>query len=788
MKSLSLKAQILVLLTVVVTVVIFLLTLLTFGQVRRQLYRSLAQKAQSVSAVVAENAGPGLEFQDSIFVGEIAQGVFQDEDVLGVWVYDINNTSIFCRVNDPALATRFGAGYNIDSLIVRHLDAICIVERPIFVRGEKVGCLRLAATQSASMARIRDTIAPIVTGAAAMLIFSIIVGLFMSRRLVRPIQTFEEAAARISTGDMASAINLTVLHRDFLSLGTSFNNMRTALQKAFNELNQSRDQLELQVAERTQELRAELAERQKVEEALRAGEEVLKATIESTADGILVVNAGGKVITSNARFAKMWHIPDGLFATGSDRQLIDYVLDQLVDPDGFLTRVQTLYKSTEEDYDVIYFKDGRVFERYSCPLMKNGDAAGRVWSFRDVTDRVRAEEQRMQLQEKLERAERMEALGVLAGGVAHDLNNMLGPVVGYADLILMKLDEANPIRKQVMRIGKSAQDAANIIQDLLTLARRGRCEMTPTRANDVIRDYLDSAAFQQLSMQRTDVRVDLHLATEDTYILGSAPHLSKIIMNLVVNAYEAMPNGGTLTIETSRRYLNKLYGGYERVDPGEYIVLRVRDTGVGIDPKDMGKIFEPYYSKKKMGSSGSGLGLAIVYGIVKDHRGYYDIMSEIGKGTEFILYFPVTQVRNAQQSEEKSDYRGTETVLVVDDVADQRDLSVAILTSFGYSAVAAENGRAAVQYLINHTVDLVLLDMIMEKDFDGLDAYSEIIKYHPGQKCIIISGYSATERVSEMQKLGAGRYLRKPYTRETLGKAVREELDGVLIPAPPHAN
>ena len=409
---------------------------------------------------------------------------------------------------------------------------------------------------------------------------------------------------------------------------------------------------------------------------------------------------------------------------------------------------------------------------------RNQQVIGVLGTYEDITRQKAAEEQRKQLQEKLERAQRMESLGILAGGVAHDLNNMLGPLVGYPELILRKLPEDSPIRKQVMRIGRSAQEAADVIQDLLTLARRGRYEMVPTNLNDIVDEFLESPTFLRTQERHPDIDVNLNLDRNLGSILGSASHLSKVVMNLIINACDAMPGGGTLTIESSQRYLTELEGGHDKVVNGDYAVLRVADTGMGIDPADLEKIFEPYYSKKKMGRSGSGLGLSVVYGIVKDHKAYYDIVSEKDKGTEFILYFPITEADNEEEQAEELHIEGNEVILVVDDVQEQREVAIDMLSSLGYEVHEATGGSEAINMIDGRAYDLVVLDMIMEKDLDGLDTYRALLKKRPGLKAVIVSGYSATDRVNETLKLGAGQYVRKPYTLETIGKAVRMVLNG----------
>jgi PAS domain S-box-containing protein len=396
---------------------------------------------------------------------------------------------------------------------------------------------------------------------------------------------------------------------------------------------------------------------------------------------------------------------------------------------------------------------------------------------REITERKNAEEQERVLRGMLERAERMESLGVLAGGVAHDLNNILGPLLGYPELILSFLPEDSPAVDHVERMTESAQQAASVVQDLLTLARRGRYEMAPTNLNDVVKSYLNSPGYLRLAESTPSVSLACNLDSGLKNILGSAPHLSKVVMNLVINAFEAMPDGGSLTIKTSQRHLDELIGGYAKIEQGDYVILVVRDTGCGIDCHDLEKIFEPYFSRKHMGTSGSGLGLPVVYGVVKDHKGYYDVFSEVDKGTEFVLYFPASSVQDNRIKENADDIRGHEKILVVDDSSPQREVAVELLTSLGYDAVSVENGHAAVVYLKTNAVDLVILDMIMEDGFDGLDTYREIKKFDPSQKAIIVSGFSPTDRVQQALDLGAGSYVKKPFTRSQLGRAVRLTLD-----------
>ncbi len=529
--------------------------------------------------------------------------------------------------------------------------------------------------------------------------------------------------------------------------------------------------------EQKSDLEVEILERRRTEEAVRSREGLLRATLESTADGILVASCDGRVTHRNEKFLELWRIPKELANDADDELLIGYVLSQLKDPTAFITKVTALYASSDESFDTLEFLDGRVFDRYSCPLAQEGRVVGRVWSFRDVTQQRKAEEARLQLQESLERAQRMESLGLLAGGVAHDLNNILGPVVGYSELLMRDVNEDPRILGRLQKINRSAQEAAAVIQDLLALARRGRYEMHPLNINQVVNSYVESVGCEKLRERHPDIRLNLELNPAARPILGSEVHLGKVVMNLVTNAFEAMPLGGCLTIVTEQAHLDHLYGGYRDIEADDYVILRVKDTGTGIAKEDIAKIFEPYFSRKTMGRSGSGLGLSIVYSIVKDHHGYYDILSEVGKGTEFILYFPASEKTPAAAADKQDIQGGTERVLVVDDRPEQREMACEIIASLGYSVQTAENGHQAVEIMTRETVDVIVLDMIMEPDFDGLDTYREILKICPRQKAVIVSGFSATDRTQQTLDLGAGRYVRKPYSVEELARALREELD-----------
>lgn len=391
---------------------------------------------------------------------------------------------------------------------------------------------------------------------------------------------------------------------------------------------------------------------------------------------------------------------------------------------------------------------------------------------------------RKKLQFQLEQAQKMEAIGTLAGGVAHDLNNILGGLVGYPDLLLMDLPQGSLMRQPLTTVKKSGEKAAAIVQDMLTLARRGVDLRTAVNLNNIIDEYLQSPEHEKIISFYPYIKFLVDLDPDLPNILGSEIHLSKTLMNLVSNGAEAIPQGeGRIRIKTYSSHLDDPLRGFQTVVEGDYAVLSIEDSGSGMTEEEMANIFEPFYTKKKMGRSGTGLGMSVVSSTVKDHKGFIDIKSRLGAGSRFELYFPVTH----QVIQEKvnhfsfENYMGHETILVVDDVPEQREVATIILGKLGYRVITVTSGEAAVDYLQERSVDLLLLDMIMDPGIDGLETYRLVLKRHPHQKAVIASGYAETDRVREVLQLGAGAFVRKPYSLERLGTAVRDVLDAAVL-------
>ena len=405
----------------------------------------------------------------------------------------------------------------------------------------------------------------------------------------------------------------------------------------------------------------------------------------------------------------------------------------------------------------------------------------------EIEERLRAEEEQSRLRGQLAQAQKMEAIGLLAGGVAHDLNNILAGIIGYPELLLMDLPEHSPLRPRIEAVQKSGQKAAAVVQDLLTLARRGGATKEGVEINRIVQEYLESLEFQALMRHHPAVRLMEQLEEGLPAIRGSGVQLMQMLMNLIINAAEAMPDGGTICVSTAV-CRNGAEGG--KVPPGRYVILMVSDTGVGIASQDLERIFEPFFTRKVMGRSGSGLGMAVVWNTVRDHGGFIECDSARGQGTTFTLYFPVTQMSTVQVDlcQGRQGCRGDgERILIVDDVALQREIGSDMLRRLAYNVDCVSSGEEALEYLHKRPVDLLVLDMVMDPGMDGLETFRQARRLDPCQKALLVSGYSESIHIQEALDLGVGAFLKKPYLFEELGQAVRAVLQteapgGVALP------
>jgi two-component system cell cycle sensor histidine kinase/response regulator CckA len=401
-------------------------------------------------------------------------------------------------------------------------------------------------------------------------------------------------------------------------------------------------------------------------------------------------------------------------------------------------------------------------------------------------ERRKAEQRKLEVHDQLIRAERMASLGMLAEGAADDLAQILTPIGEDVEALRKKVVAGGDECRLLDEIEAASNKASAVIQDLQIIGKGGRFEKRPVDINVVVREWLSTDQCEDLKMRYPRTRLQTSLGVGLPRISGSAAQLSKVVANMVINAFESLPNGGIVTVTTGSEPVMQPVGRYGTGQPGEYVILSVHDSGGGMLPEDVERVFEPFYPRKKMGRHVlSGLGLTLVYRVVADHEGFIDVETAQGRGTTFRIYLPLPMSTIADTLDLKADYTGSETVLVVDDYEAHRNAAAEVLRALGYTVVTACSGREAVEMFRatmddneGEGIDLVVIDLVLGDEFDGVDTYKNLLEICPDQKAIMVSGFSDINRIVEARKLGITHCIQKPYSADSLGRAVRSELDG----------
>jgi PAS domain S-box-containing protein len=542
-----------------------------------------------------------------------------------------------------------------------------------------------------------------------------------------------------------------------------------------DEIRHANADLDKRVEERTSELaranaalRLENQQRRYTEKQLQESVSLLNATLESTADGILVVSSEGAVRSFNQKFVEMWHMPATSLATLSDAALLRWAEPQLEDPEGFLQSTRAVYATPEQSsLDTLKLRDGRVFERYSQPQNIGPKMVGRVWSFRDIT-------QAQTMQSELRQAQKMEAVGRLAGGVAHDFNNVLMLISGYTSQLLDDPQLPASGKSLANQIVIATERAASLTRQLLAFSRKHPVTPLLVDINNIVLDMK-----QMLSRLLHDpVRFNITTGPGILPVYADRSQIELMILNLVLNARDAMPHGGNLTVTTTEAFLDSRSSDRDK-ESMTYVVLQISDTGHGMTPDISSHIFEPFFTTKGVGR-GTGLGLSTVYGIVEQAGGHITVESEPDQGTTFRVYFPKAETvpLPAQQPglPALSASGNTETILLVEDENGIRAMTKTYLQSLGYGVLEAENGSKAIEisHEFNGAIHLLLSDIIMP-GMRGDDLARLIQQERPETAVMFISGYANVHELDPLIPV-----LEKPFAFPELGRQIRATLDSSI--------
>lgn len=562
------------------------------------------------------------------------------------------------------------------------------------------------------------------------------------------IKSFTPLLSKLATSCIACEQNEELIrHR---------NDLETLVQEKSSEL-----------VERNYRLEQEILQKVQTEKELRESEERYAAVVNQAVEGIFLLDPTSKeILHSNQSLQKMvGYTKEALIG----RQVYDIVYHHRSEVDNNIEIVPTLdhYFVGERKYR--HHNGTAVDVEVSAKTITFSGKRSILVIVRDISDKKRAQEEKEELKEKLRHAQKFEALGSLAGGVAHDLNNILSGIIGYPELLLKKIPQGSELTKPLMAIHDSGMRASTIVADLLTVARSAASVREKCNLHELIDQYCSSPEFLELTSEHSEVVYEKELKARKPFILCSSVHIKKCLMNLVVNATEAIGDEGTVRIKTYEQ---------EKSD-NSYVVVEISDTGPGISRKDQQRIFDPFYTKKEMGRSGTGLGLTVVHNTVIDHSGKITVDSS-EHGTSFKLYFPYYSEEDKEELHEKQveSYmsKNKEQILVVDDEPLLQDIASGMLSELGYQVTVVSSGEEAVEYTKKHHVDLFIIDMLMDPGINGRQTFEALREIMPDAKAIIVSGFSESNEVKRVLQLGAKAFVLKPYSFGELGEIVQEVL------------
>jgi signal transduction histidine kinase/CheY-like chemotaxis protein len=509
-------------------------------------------------------------------------------------------------------------------------------------------------------------------------------------------------------------------------------------------------------------------DRRKAEKELRRRTAFFEAQVDSAQDGVLVVDSKGRKILQNRRMNELLKIPQHVSENPDNTPQLEYVATLMKNPGQFADKVNYLTFHPEQiSREEIELLDGTILEESSSPVRdKERNYYGRIWILRDITER-------RQLEEQFRQAQKMEAVGQLTGGIAHDFNNLLTVILGCSEFIEEEMKKNPRLHKMAQMILDAAQRGADLTHRMLAFARRQALQPKPIDVNRMLAN-MESILRRTLS---ADIDLEVIKSGEDCTALVDLTQLESALLNLCVNARDAMPGGGKLIVETGIATLDSSYAEHNAdVTPGQYILIAVSDTGCGISPENLDHVFDPFFTTKEVGK-GTGLGLSMVYGFVKQSQGHVKIYSEPGEGTSVKLYLPKADQESEPANQEAiliADLHGSEVILLVEDNEPVREFAKTQLLHLGYQVLEAANGKDALAILREHPeIELLFTDVVMPGGLNGRELAHEARKLYPALKVLFCSGY-AESAILHLGLLDEHvQLLNKPYSRLQLARRIR---------------